>query len=327
MKAPKPPRLFLHATGQWASKWGGRFHYFGAVEATAQVKYLDSIKDWMIWQQSKRSKLPSQVRRPHLVIGLSERFLKEKADEGGTGRRRHYENHLRLFLHTYGRLRGDMIRGSHLNDFRAWMVKEGYAPRTINHHLSAVKSLLYWASGLDLIPLVNLRTVRGMVLPPVPDKSLSKKQVRHILAKTPDRARPWVAINYLCLMRPSEVVRVVNGWGEWEEKWLFRLHQGKVDSRTQEFRRIVFSDRALWWLEQCEPHWTRQDSYYRALARAGVPDAPHPLRHTAATHLARLGAARADIDLLLGHLPPRVSRTYVRIDWRALRGTVARLRL
>lgn len=224
-------------------------------------------------------------------------------------------------------VRADVVRAADLQALKTDMIRSRkYHPRTINHDISSIKSLFLWASGMEIIPPVNFRFVKSEPLPPTPNKAMKPKKVWEMLEKAPPSLRCWLAVNYLTMARPSEMVRVVNRQGEWEEKWLFRCH-GKVTGRTQEWRRIVFSTEALAWLKFCEPRWKRQDTYYQACERACGRGGPHPLRHSGATHLSERGVARRDIDLLLGHLPSRVSRTYVRIDWQSLRRIATHLTL
>lgn len=322
----QPPHLHLHSSGHWFSKWAGTFHYYGKKKREAQRAYLADLKAWAEWRADRDTRRFPPMTRRVLVVDLVERFLENRELEGGKARRSYYANHLRRFTHAFGAARGDLIKASHLQALRDDMLRGGYGPKTINHDVSAVKSLLLWASGLELIPAVNLRPVRSLPLPPVANRAMEPDEVTAMVAEAPGHIASWLAVNYLALMRPSEVVRVVQQIGEWEEPWLFRCH-GKVTGRTREFRRIVFSDLALAWLDRCEPRWTREDSYYRAVERAIGPGGPHPLRHSAATNLLRVGATRADVDLLLGHLPPRVSLTYGQIPWPALRQTAGLLRL
>jgi site-specific recombinase XerD len=141
------------------------------------------------------------------------------------------------------------------------------------------------------------------------------------------RLSPWIELQYLAAMRPTEVIKLVHGEGAFEEEGIFRLHTSKVSRRTQEPRRIVLTPRALEVLRACEPVWGSLDSYSAAVRRTCGPGGPGPLRHSAASHLLQAGAARADIDLILGHLPPRVSRIYAPVAWQPLRATAARITL
>lgn len=338
----KPPGFRKHKTGVYFCRWGGQDHYFSKEREPSYQQYLKSLARWGEWRRERNTTRfpPLSASKPIFVAELVAKFLDYKEIEGGPSRRRFYANHLRRFANAFQNVHGSQIRANHLQAMKEDMIRAGYDPRTINHDLSCIKSLFNWASGMEIVPAVNLRFAKPLPLAPTLDRSLSRGQVAHFIKESPARIKPWLAINYLAMMRPSEVVRVVNGQGEWEEPWLFRLHKGKTDVRSQEHRRIVFSDAALAWLGRAEPHWTRQDSYYRCVGRwvdgeakrrgdgaRRLPYSPHVLRHSAATHLHELGAGRENTDLLLGHLPPRVSRTYVRIDWRSLREIVSQLTL
>ena len=312
------PSLRRHKTGVWFTHWAGEDRYFTVDQKESQTLYMQSLQEWHEWRAARDATKFPPIRKAKLVIDIAERFLDFKSVEGGDGRRRHYQNHLRRFLFAWGAHRADMIRASDLHALKEQMMQAGFAPKTINHDLSVVKSLFLWASACDLIQPVNLRPVRALSLPPVPNKAMDVQAVEAMIKAAGDKLRPWLAICYLAMLRPSEAVKVVNGQGVWEEEYLFRLDRGKTDVRSGEFRRIVFSSAARSWLAKCGRHLTRQDSFFRATQRAGFVGGPHPLRHSGATRLDQLGVDRRDIDILLGHLPPRVSRTYVRIDWQAL---------
>ena len=323
------PKLHKHKTGQFFAKWGGQFHYYGADAVQAQDKYAEDMNRWREWKTASRAIRRVVPSKPVFVAQLVAKFLDYKELEGGRRRRSYYANHLRRFANVYGNVHGGLIRAAALQSLKEDMLRSGYDPKTINHDLSCVKSLFLWASGMDYVPAVNLRMAKPMVLAPTPDRSLTRMQVKEFMNAVDGRVKPWLAVQYLCLMRPSEVVKVVNRQGVWEKPWLFRLHHSKTDERSQEFRRIVFSASALVWLKKCEPFCSRQDAYWKAVSRCigDLPYTPHVLRHTAATHLSEQKVDQRDIDLLLGHLPPRVTRTYVRIDWKSLQGKVARLKL
>jgi dUTPase len=100
---------------------------------------------------------------------------------------------------------------------------------------------------------------------------------------------PWLALNYLAALRPSEVVRLVRGEGEWIERGLFQPRISKTfrDGRTP--RVYVLSEEAMMWLQHARPEWAHMKAYGTAVRRACGPGLPHPLRHSAAQHLSDLG--------------------------------------
>lgn len=323
----KTPTLRKLPDGRWFTKWAGRRRYFGRKRSEAQTAYAESLSDWAAWRATCQQATESG-RRPRLhVIDVAERFVLAKTLEGGDALGDYYRRSLKRFLHAYGPAPADTVRVGALQAIKQDMLAHGYAPKTVNHDMIAAKAMLTWAMDLELIPPVNLRGCKALPLGPTQDKSLSVNAVKTMIHGAEEPVRPWLALNYLTLARPGEVVRMVRGEGDWCEDNVFRLLEHKTARRSGEARRIVFSVLARSWLSRCEPRWSRLDTYSAAVRRACGPGGPHPLRHSAATHLDELGVARADIDLLLGHLPPRVSRTYIRISWQRLRPIVGRLAL
>jgi integrase len=333
----KPPKFRKHARGLWFCHWAGKNHYFTRKRAESYKLFLKSIEDWTAWREAREAQRPRLSSTVDTMTDLAERFLEAKELERGDDMRRHYTKHLKRFLNAYGPQRVDVVRPIHIQAVKDEMLRGGYAPRTVNHDITAIKVLLNWGCGLEYIPPINLRGVKLLPLGPPPNKAIAVDRVRTMILHPPtadaDTIRrhkqlaPWLAINYLCLMRPSEVIKVVHKHGEWTEDGIFRLKNGKTDLTAKMARHVVFSDEALTWLDQCQPVWSRLDSYSPAFRRVFGSGGPHPLRHSAATHLGQLGASRADIDLLLGHAPSRVSLTYAPVSWQPLRAIAAQLTL
>ena len=319
----RTPQFSKHPTGQWFAKWGGKFHYFGTDQAAARNKYIASLQEWSAWK-SQREARKAAPEMATLCIDLYESFLQYKGLELGDGTQAYYRKHLKRFLAIFGGFQADGFKPLDLHKLKEHMLHKKFAPKTINHDLTAVRVMFNWASGLEYVPAVNFSAVKNLPLGPPPDKTLPFEEVHKMVHDSPEHMGPWLAINYLCLMRPSEVVRVVGGQGEWVEPGVFRV-QSKTGKITRQHRHVLFSDRALHWLERCAPQWKRLDSYSSAVCSA-CDHGPGVLRHTAASHLHKNhGTTREDVDLLLGHAPSRVSLTYNPVDWQSLRRSVARL--
>ncbi len=324
----RTPQLKRHrASGLYVIHWGGHDYYLGRDHAEAQERYRQQLEAWMEWRSAKaradaeRPRRSSARRKTLFVLDLVEQFLEAKAARGRDG---HYRNHLRRFTWAFAKLRADDIRAADVEALKSDMLAGGFHPKTVNHDVSAIKTLYRWAERMELVRPTNVRLAEGEPLPAVPDRALSLCQVWAMFEQAGDKLAPWLRTQYLTLCRPSEMVRVANRQGQWRFPWLFECTH-KATWKTSELRRIVFSPQALQALEGVGPHWTRIDSYYRATQRAGIVGGPHPLRHSAATHLQMLGVPRGEIDQVLGHLPARVSRTYTPQDWRRLCGIAARL--
>ncbi len=321
----RPPKLRKHATGQYMVRWGGHDHYLGHDYAEAQRAYLDQLAQWADWRgQRNRRRLPP-MRSALTVARALELFLAQRETEGGLDVRRYYEKHLSRFGRSYGPLRLELVRSVHVQALKDDMLRAGYAARTINHDITAIRGLVAWASGMEYIAPVSLAGCRKLPLGPAPDKSLHWGEVVQMMRDAGERLRPWLALNYCCLMRPSEVITVVHRRGQWTEHGVYRI-PSKTDRRSPVRRHVVLSESALIWLELAEPIWSRLDSYSQAV-RAACAYGPGRLRHTAATHLSRAGVDRASIDLLLGHSPGRVSATYAPTNYTALRELAGRIAL
>ena len=315
----KPPSLRKHKTGQWFCRWAGKDHYFGMARAVAKAKYLGNLKQWAEWRAERDSQRPPVqiLRGPIMFSELVESFLRQKENEGGPARRRYYHNHLKRAVDVFANHQASEIRTGALNAFKQGLIAtKSYGPKTIQHDLGCVKSVLQWGSSLELIPAVNLSAVKAPVLAPTSSKAYSREQVWTFVSRAGE-VGPLLVLQYLGLMRPSEVPRLVFGEGEWERPFLYRM-QSKNQWRTREPRLVVVTEPARLWLKRCPRRWHHPSSYYHAAVGAVPGMTPHRLRHSAATHLEQEGVPRADIDALLGHLPTRVSRTYNAGDWQRL---------
>lgn len=322
---PRVPSFRRHTLGNWMCFWGGKSHYFSQVESVARHQYADSLKDWAAWRESRAT--GATPARGISCEELVNQFLDEKERERGTAARSYYEKHLKRFLWAYADVRADLFRVKHLQGIKTDMLHKKFAAKTVNHDLVAIRGLFGWAQDLEIIPPIRLRGAKNLSLGPPPNKAIDFDVMRAFLAAAPNPVRPWLVINYLCLMRPSEVVRVVLGQGEWIEAGVFRLHRGKMDERTRLARHVIFSPLALKWLSYCEPAWSRLDSYSAAARRHVAPYGPGRLRHSAASHLIQAGVDRASVTLLLGHAPARVSLIYAQVAWQPLRAISTRLTL
>lgn len=323
------PRLVTLPDGRFVTKWGGKRHYFGRDPDEAVSRYAESIKVWRRWRTDRAKAMAVLPTERISVIRLAEKFIDSK--EAGGDRQAldvgsYYRKHLKRFLHFYGDSYADEIRVRHLQSLKQDMQASGYANKTFNHDLTAVKGVLQFGMDLEFIPPFNLRGCKSLPTGPVQHKALPVAEVRKLIRQAPAKIAAWLAVNYLTVARPSEVVRVVHGQGQWAEKGIFQLDRGKTDLRARLKRHLVFSPEALGWIAKCRPVWSRLDTYSAAV-RGACGVGPGIMRHSAATHLLRLGVARDDVDCIRGHYPSRVSLIYAQIPWQPLRRKAARLKL
>lgn len=323
----RTPTLRQLPDGRWMTKWGNKKRYFGRDAAEARKAYAKSLTDWAAWRANVAH---AQAAPPHgsaLVEHIARDFIASKGRERGPRLVRYYQNHLGRFVSYHGKAVASDIRVIHVQRVKDQMLLKDFKPKTINHDIVAIKVMFRWAEEQELIPAISLRGCRTLPLGPPPDKSLTIDQVRAMIEAATPAITPWLTINYLCGMRPSEVVRVIHGQGDWVEPGIFRLDRGKTDLTVSLKRHVVFSPLAFSVWKQCRPQWCSQEAYAGATARCCGPGGPGRLRHSAATHLRRLGTAPADIALFLGHVPSRVLTIYSQPAWQLLREVAAQLSL
>lgn len=321
----RTPGIRQRKDGRYMVRWGGRDHYLGRDPVEAAQRYAGEIERWQAWRERVEDARGRPIVSELTVMDVCEQFVRTKEVEGGRSLADYYRKHLARFLAIAGPLRADTVRAAHLLDLRRAMVAKGYAPKTVNHDVIACKAAIRWAMDMDMIPYVTLRAARSLPLGPPPDKSLSHAQVLFLIYGSASKnMAAWLAVQYLCVARPTEVLRLVHRQGSWLEDGVFQLDRGKADLVTSQRRCLVVTPRAAAWLALAEPRWTRLDSYSQAVGDVH-PYRPGRLRHSAATHLRRAGATGEDIARLLGHVPSRVHATYARPDYSRLRSVADRL--
>lgn len=326
----KAPSLRRHVSGQYMVRWGGRDYYLGRDRVAAQEKYLSDpavgLPAWSEWRASRDAHRFPPLRQSVTVLALAEQFLENRELEGGRARRAYYRTHLRWFVALHCTRRAESIRPIVLQNFKDGLIARGYQPKTVNHHVQAVKTMMQWAQDLELIPALNLHGVKLLRLGPIADKTWAADLVRRYVFSCDRPALiPWLAVNYLAALRPIEVVRIARGEGEWIAHGVMRI-PNKMGWKNRMPRVVLLSAEAFGWLRSARTVWTDRSAYCAACARycgAG----PHQLRHSAAAHLSRAGIARADVDQILGHYPGAVSLTYTPPEWLRLRPLLSRITL
>ena len=339
----RTPSLRPHAGGLYTTNWGGRDYYFSRDKAESERAFLDpagthpgALANWQAWR-ARSTRRPAAGRQRLRIAELARRFLDAYDQDGRPDTESYYAKSLRRFIHAFGDRFTDTVDEQHLDAFRAQLHKRTpkLAPKTIAHELNAVKTLWRYGARLKLCPALELSAIRIPRIEQSWPEDIPPEQVGHMLAKARASAdgaqlEVWLALCYLCFLRPSECVRLCSREGRFEPiradhrgpaipKALFVLKKSKMQHRTRVPRHIVVTDQAMVWLNSARPAWPTLDAFSKAVRSACGPGGPHILRDSAASHLHSRGAARGEVDLLLGHVPGRVSLSYDQIDWRSLR--------
>lgn len=350
-----PPTLRLHKTGVFFTRWNGRDHYFFTDQAASERAFHDprgehagALVNWSAWKGAVLEARSAGAGRRHLtVVEIAERWLENYAAEGRVQTARKFRGHLSRFLHVFGRLRADELSLRVLLAWRSDLLTlmqppptgRSLAPRTINHDLGTVKTMLKWAAENELAPPIALGALRKVPAPPPRFDRLTREQVLGMLAKaerTDKDLACYIALTYLCVCRPSETVRLVLGQGHFtpvtmpsgvlHPRGVFVLPEHKTARRVSFPRHVILSDEALVWLDSVRPRWSRLDSFSsRCVSVCGR--GPKLLQKAACWHLQLAGVGEEDIDQVQGHAVPGVRRHYRQAELGRLRAQVSRLTL
>lgn len=357
-----------------------------------------SLKAWRTWRATRpstqrASSLANSRKGPALVI-VSAEFLLTFADEGRDSTREFFRKHLARFIKVHGRtpllslampntrahvftapvvplleaLKRDMqtarLRKKKLDPStgRATVVtRTGYKADTIKNDMIAVKRLFNWAHAMGRCPAISWKGVkaparrRPEIIPYTPAQLFDAMRIIH--ASRPELL-PYVALTYLCCLRPSEVLTLVadarpaeiatfpEGFhrikparaladherGRFEPvrdehgsvvdpRGLFLLRRHKNSWRYDTDpppRVVVLTPQAQCWLDAAAPIWTTLSAFSRALRACGAPVRPKRLQKTGASHLLARGVGEEDVDRLLGHARPGELPSYALPAWHAL---------
>lgn len=210
-----------------------------------------------------------------------------------------------------------------------------FKPWTVNSRLAIVRRLLtFTADTLRWVDRSALpsHALKSVALGEVKAKAWTPAEVAAIVAKVGAKNETlgrMLRLQFLTASRPFSIPELVWERGEWEsgEPGVFILKQSKTEKQTGEKVRLCLSAEALEELKAIRKAGNAPKSgpmYRQAVQRAGGP-APHALRHSAATALAKLGVADETIETALGHSMSRVKRTYRPANYQGAREALAKL--
>lgn len=237
----REPVVRQKSNGAWIVHWGGKDHYLSVDRAKAELLWLDPASKhtgsriaWLRWRAARKHAIevtqPGRAR-PLLVIDVARELLGHYADAGRVGALAYFRTHLARFVNIHGEARLlDLAVASpehgvfqppvvplleaHKSDFSrpSAAPPHGLSARTVNHDLTAIKRLFNFAADRGYCPQVHWRPVRRLPVPAAQPEDLSPRALFAIMRRIARREPlllPYVALNYLCLARPSEVVELI----------------------------------------------------------------------------------------------------------------------
>lgn len=313
------PALKRHGSGAFYVRSEGRHIWFGSDPSVAQGRYGSWLSQRAVGTPTAPAPQPAPTINQTAATGPTVRKTAERLfalvdSECGQHERQNIRNHLKTFVERFGSRVVGTLTADELLAYRSDLAR-GRMPESINHSLRRAKRLLRLADfRFDSASLQAMKTVKGGVRKP---KAWSVPKVRLIVEKlcpvNPNLARTLLLAFY-CVLRPSEIARVVAGEGEWVSPNVFELAESKTAKRTGQARAVCFSPEALALLKRVEPRSPNFEALRLACKRSkkwvGFAFTPHPLRHSAASALIEAGVDVSLVRTALGRGVGQVDGIY-----------------
>lgn len=373
---PRRPTLRQHVRGSYFTEWNGRRHWLGTTKSEAEKLFLSpahpgSLIAWQRWAETVTDRRKA-ARARTTIAEVAAAMLAEFDADGRGSAERYFRLHLRRFLNVMGRLYADELDevgiAAFVSDLKTIRVRDRsnpkrttpIKPKTVGHDITAIKRLCAWASSPSrkMMPALALHDLRRPRVPRSRPEPIEPDEIRSMI-KAAESITPelgaMLRLNYLGVLRPSEVVRLSLGAGRVVTvprslhfppvaRGMIELDEHKTSAFGvgSEPRYILLSDEARMHFDSLRPlPVTRrraraadpsdiqyhQNRYAKACRDAGVPGLPHKLRDSAATHLRQLGESHETVDLLLGHRTSGTLHCYAAEALHLLRQSAARLTL
>jgi integrase len=323
---PANPKPFYHR-GAWKTDVGGR-----------RTKLVQGPKDRKHERLAKEAlkKLLAQTPEERAAGQLAvwevcEQFLDWVELHRSRATFTDYHICLSRWVALHGRRPVASVKALDLEQWKAALVKEGYKPCSINHHIVAVQTCWNWSVKMDLLPANPLRKVEKL---PVEGRQrvLTPDECRRLLRHSDARFRQVWLVFWLTGMRPGEFCKIAWDSIDWERCcFVLRKHKSSRTAKEPRPRVIPFPPciekllRRAQAAGQMAPFgaWT-----YNALRcrmrrlrdRAGLGSdvTLYTARHSYATRAFNSGVADRRLAELLGHATTRMTAKYQHPDGSTL---------
>ncbi len=270
---------------------------------------------------------PEKAPKRPTVADLWEEWRKKKANDVTPLTMHWYEKAARVrLLPFWGKRRLDAIEPQHFDEFKARLVAEKLAPRTVNIELGLLKQLLRFAADRGYSKDGLTRWISFQRKRPSEIRLFTFEEKARFLKALPLRFRPYFEVAFGTGLRPSEQLalkwsrvdwkrkklQVVEGWRDGEITGLKALSAHRdVDLlppvlRALERQRLVAGGSDLVF-PNSRGAYMRLDNlrhrvWYPALEKAKLQKRDlYTTRHTFATHALAAGEDPGWVAKMLGH--------------------------
>jgi site-specific recombinase XerD len=305
----KPPKLSLHPRGVYFVKFKGKFTYFSKDKRQSEVDYLAWVQS--VWLPAQNSK-PTRDKE-YTVLDMVELYLSWVHQNRAKSLFMSYRSYLRPLVAMAPTLPLRQVDTQLCEALKQDMVAAGYKPATVSHTLKAIRRMVRWGNTQGLVQTLPPQA-EALAIPKKMSLSLSIGAVTSLLRSGDTEIQTWLVLSYLTCARPSEIVRLAHGDGEWLPCGRIFRTRSKVGGRTGYDRFLLFSEEALTWVPHLQPRWSTHDSYGKAVRKLGM-GGPRQLRSAGASHLRAAGVSYKDIRVILGHTEAGAVVHYVEEDF------------
>jgi site-specific recombinase XerD len=271
------------------------------------------FKDLKAWQESMRSELRADQRRPVAAV----RGTLAADATVYLSQVKHLTSYasrvceVDAWTARYGRLRRSQITAEHVRTARATWMAEGYAPKTVNNRVQTLAHLYHVLDGekaptpADAITKLPVAESVKVLVPATVFQTVAANLASH------PQTRARFMITASTGVRPAEVKRAEPGDVDLARRvWMVRTAKGGA------MRAIVLNDEMLaaWKAFVAANAWGSFDTsdHDKRLYAAGWPRdvRPYQARHSMALELGERGIDLADVASMLGHKDVATTRRH-----------------
>jgi integrase len=236
------PAKLRNKNGYWYSEAGGVGRYFGRVGEVSHREALGRL----------RAALGSQVSSPRPAVptvkALASQYLEWLKAHRSHGSYDPQSRHLRRFVERFGNRPADGITGGHVEEFRARMEKQGFAPAYVRKHLTTVRSLFRRAVRQGWLAALPFSSVEQPYVPPkllLETDLPTPDETARLLDAAPRHLADLIRVYHATGARTGELIAArARDYQPTTRQIVLRQHKRAHTLKTPTVRTITLNDQA-----------------------------------------------------------------------------------